>query len=147
MNLFTTGAHNAELELRYKLASHPGVPKFGGWMHETFTANYNDALNLMNATGLDIQDAITQVQRVQPMWGYYINLQQEITDDLGAFAHWSPERRPDDIFGLHRHLFERVGRRVDQGEALGPARARFWPRNRRLGCIDTQWKESFVLFR
>ena len=23
------------------------------------------------------------------MWGYYINLQQELADDLGAFARWS----------------------------------------------------------
>jgi len=88
-NLFTSGAYNAELELRYQAFKHPGVVKFGGWMHETFTGNYNEALNLMNTTGLDINSAITQVQRLQPMWGYYINVQQEIASDLGAFARWS----------------------------------------------------------
>ncbi|MBV8187365.1 MAG: carbohydrate porin [Alphaproteobacteria bacterium] len=89
VDLFGTGAYNAELELRYKLAGHPGVAKFGGWMHETFAGNWNDALNLMAATGLDPQTAIAQVQHNQPMFGYYINLQQEIAEDLGAFARWS----------------------------------------------------------
>ncbi|MBV8191886.1 MAG: carbohydrate porin [Alphaproteobacteria bacterium] len=89
MSLFSTGSYNAELELRYQLNKHAGVAKFGGWMHETFTGNFNDALNLMNATGLDINTAITQVQHNQPMFGYYINLQQEIADDLGVFARWS----------------------------------------------------------
>jgi len=89
MNLFTTGQYVAELELRYKVADRPGVAKFGGWMHNSFAGNYYQALNLVAATGLDAPTAITQVSRVQSMWGYYINLQQEIADDLGAFARWS----------------------------------------------------------
>jgi high affinity Mn2+ porin len=89
MNLFTTGQYAAELELRYKLANRPGVAKFGGWVHNTFTGSYNEALNLVAATGLDAPTAITQVSRVQSMWGYYINLQQEIAADFGAFARWS----------------------------------------------------------
>jgi len=89
VNLFTTGAYDAELELRYKLSEQSGVAKFGGWTHLTNSANFNEALNFMAATGLDVNTAATQVQRVQPMWGYYINLQQEIFDDLGAFARWS----------------------------------------------------------
>jgi high affinity Mn2+ porin len=89
MNLFTTGQYAAELELRYKVADHPGVAKFGGWVHNTFSGNYYQALNLVAATGLDAPTAITQVSRVQSMWGYYVNLQQEIADDIGAFARWS----------------------------------------------------------
>jgi high affinity Mn2+ porin len=88
LNLFTTGDYVAELELRYKLGNRPGVARFGGWMHETFSGNYNDALNLVS-TGLDADDAIAQVSHVQAMWGYYINLQQELADNLGAFARWS----------------------------------------------------------
>lgn len=89
MDLFSTGAYDAELELRYKLGNHPGVAKFGAWTHLTFTGNYNEALNLVSSMGLPATTAIVQVQRVQPMVGYYINLQQEIFDDLGAFARWS----------------------------------------------------------
>jgi len=89
MNLFARGAYDAELELRYKLADRPGVAKLGGWMHQTFAGNYNDALALMAATGLAADDAITQTRQGRPMFGYYINLQQEIADDLGAFARWS----------------------------------------------------------
>jgi high affinity Mn2+ porin len=89
MNLFATGAYDAELELRYKAWNRPGVARLGGWMHETFAGNYNSALYLITNTGLDASDAIAQVRRVQPMFGYYINLQQELADDIGAFARWS----------------------------------------------------------
>jgi high affinity Mn2+ porin len=89
MNLFARGAYDAELELRYKLADRPGVAKLGGWMHQTFAGNYNDALALMAATGIAPDDAITETRQGRPMFGYYINLQQEIADDLGAFARWS----------------------------------------------------------
>src|SRR6185437_14483459 len=81
--------YDAELELRYKLADRPGVAKLGGWMHQTFAGNYNDALALMAATGIAPDDAITETRQGRPMFGYYINLQQEIADDLGAFARWS----------------------------------------------------------
>lgn len=89
MNLFSRGAYDTELELRYKLAGHPGVAKIGGWMHETSAGNYNDALDLMAATGLDPADAITQTRQGRAMFGYYVNLQQEISDDLGVFGRWS----------------------------------------------------------
>jgi high affinity Mn2+ porin len=89
MNLFSRGAYDAELELRYKLAGHPGVAKFGGWMHETYAGNYTDALNLMAATGLDPGDAIANTRQGRAMFGYYINLQQEISDDIGVFGRWS----------------------------------------------------------
>jgi high affinity Mn2+ porin len=89
MNLFSRGMYDAELELRYKLLDRPGVAKFGGWMHESFAGNYNDANNLIFNTGLDPTTAITQTRTGRAMWGYYVNWQQEITDDIGAFARWS----------------------------------------------------------
>ena len=88
MNLFSRGMYNAEAEVRYKLNERPGTFKLGGWMHETFTGNFNDALNLIN-TGIAATDAIVQIRQGRPMFGYYLNLQQEIADDLGAFARWS----------------------------------------------------------
>jgi high affinity Mn2+ porin len=89
VNLFSTGAYNLEGERRYKLGEHPGVFKAGGWTHLTYSANYNDVTNLIAATGLDAPTATLQVQKVQPMWGYYLNLQQEIASDVGLFARWS----------------------------------------------------------
>jgi high affinity Mn2+ porin len=89
MNLFARGMYDAELELRYGLFDRPGVAKVGGWMHETFAGNYSAALNLMAATGLDPADAIAQTRQGRAMVGYYVNLQQELADDLGAFVRWS----------------------------------------------------------
>jgi high affinity Mn2+ porin len=88
MHLFTAGMYNAELELRYKPFDHPGIAKFGGWMHNTYASNFDDVLNLVNA-GMDIDSATASAQRLQAMWGYYINLQQEILDDVGFFARCS----------------------------------------------------------
>jgi high affinity Mn2+ porin len=89
MSLFSRGAYDAELELRYKLFDRPGVAKFGGWMHQTFAGNYSAALNLISGTGLDAADAIAQTRQGRAMFGYYVNLQQELADDIGAFARWS----------------------------------------------------------
>jgi len=90
MNLFSRGMYVTELELRFKPFDHPGQLKVGGWMHETYAANYQQALNLMAINpALAPGDALATVRTGQPMFGYYINLQQEISDDLGVFARWS----------------------------------------------------------
>jgi high affinity Mn2+ porin len=90
MNLFARGQYVAELELRYKPWNHPGVAKFGVWMHETLAGNYSAALQLMSINpALAPDDAVMTEWQGTPMYGYYINLQQEIADDIGAFARWS----------------------------------------------------------
>ena len=90
MDLFARGMYVTELELRYKPFDRPGQLKLGGWMHETYAANYQQTLNLMAANpALAPGDALATVRQGQAMYGYYINLQQEITDDIGAFARWS----------------------------------------------------------
>ncbi|HTR86088.1 MAG TPA: carbohydrate porin [Reyranella sp.] len=90
MNLFSRGQYVAELELRYKPWDRPGQAKFGVWMHETLAGNYSAALSLaaLNPT-LSPNDAIAIVRQGTPMYGYYVNLQQELTDDIGAFVRWS----------------------------------------------------------
>jgi high affinity Mn2+ porin len=89
MNLFSRGGYVGELELRFRPNNCPGVLKLGGWMHEAFVGNYNDALNLITNAGLDPNDAIVQTRQGRPMFGYYVNFQQEIANNLGVFARWS----------------------------------------------------------
>jgi high affinity Mn2+ porin len=89
MDLFTAGMYVAELEGRYKLYTHPGVAKAGIWVHSTYSANFNDVVNLVNSTGLAVDDATLQSRHLQAMHGYYINLQQEVLDDIAVFARWS----------------------------------------------------------
>ncbi len=39
--------------------------------------------------GLTANDTIAQTRQGRVKYGYYLNLQQEITDDIGLFARWS----------------------------------------------------------
>ena len=89
VNLFSTGGYVAELEGRYTLGTHPGVVKVGGWTHITNASSYTDANNLILQGGLDPATAIAQSRTNRTMWGYYLNLQQELANGLGVFARWS----------------------------------------------------------
>ncbi len=89
-NLFARGGYVAELELRYSAYDHPGVFKVGPWLTSTFSGSYSDAVALALANpGLTANDTIAQTRQGRTKYGVYVNLQQEITKDLGAFARWS----------------------------------------------------------
>jgi high affinity Mn2+ porin len=89
MNLFSRGGYVGELELRYEPFGKKGVAKLGSWLTSTFAGSYNDAVAISLATGLDATTAITQTRQTRTKYGFYLNLQQDITDDLGAFARFS----------------------------------------------------------
>ncbi len=89
MNLFSRGGYVGELEMRYAPFGRKGVAKFGTWLTSTFAGSYNDAVAIANATGLDATTAIAQTRQGRTKYGLYINLQQDITDDIGAFARFS----------------------------------------------------------
>ncbi|MFI5000853.1 MAG: carbohydrate porin, partial [Reyranellales bacterium] len=89
MNLFARGGYAAELELRYRPFNRPGAARLGAWFTSTYAGSYSDAITLAAATGQPATDAITETRRGRIKTGYYLNLEQEITDDIGAFARWS----------------------------------------------------------
>jgi high affinity Mn2+ porin len=89
MNLFSRGGYVGELELRYEPFGKKGVAKVGSWFTNTFAGSYNDAVAISLATGLDPTTAIAQTRQTRTKYGFYLNLQQDITDDLGAFARFS----------------------------------------------------------
>jgi high affinity Mn2+ porin len=39
--------------------------------------------------GLDVNDAIEQDRRGRVKYGYYFNVEQSVTDDIGLFGRWS----------------------------------------------------------
>jgi high affinity Mn2+ porin len=89
-NLFARGGYVAELELHYGVYEHPGVFKIGPWLTSTFSGSFSDAVALALANpGLSVNDAIVQTRQGRTKYGVYLNLQQEITKDVGAFARWS----------------------------------------------------------
>src|SRR3954452_10130799 len=90
MHLFTRGAYVTELETRYTLFSRPGKFRVAVWADTYFSGSYREAidLTLINA-GLDPNDAILLTRQARTKYGYYLNFEQALTDDVGIFGRWS----------------------------------------------------------
>jgi high affinity Mn2+ porin len=99
----TTGAGNAlafgldrtfdqfqlvgEIEKRYQLWGEPGAVKITGFLIRGRAGSYQDALDLMTVTpGLDANTALDTVRKYQSRPSVSVNLQQQLTDDVGLFA-------------------------------------------------------------
>jgi high affinity Mn2+ porin len=86
------GEYIGELELRYSLFSQPGKLRLMGWANIANAGSYSDAL-AMPATTPNYPD-ITLTRQVRTNYGFVINVEQAITDDLGVFsrASWDAGR-------------------------------------------------------
>jgi high affinity Mn2+ porin len=90
MELGKRGGYVGEFETRYEVLSRPGKLRVIGWMHDTLSGGYRDALNLAAATpGLDLTTAIDLTQQGRIKYGYVFNVEQAVTDDIGVFGRWS----------------------------------------------------------
>jgi high affinity Mn2+ porin len=87
--LFNRGEYVGELELRFRPFDRPGQLKGGIFLNSGFAGSYNDAVVLAGTTGIDANTALAQTRQTRSKYGYYLNLQQEITDDIGVFGRWS----------------------------------------------------------
>ena len=88
-NLFSRGGYVTELEVRYKALERPGVAKVGAFLNSSFSGSYVDATALARAAGITADNTISQTRQTRIKYGYYVNLQQELSGDVGAFARWS----------------------------------------------------------
>ena len=90
MKLFTRGGYVAELETRYSLFSRDGKFRLGLWADTYFSGSYSEAvdLTLLNP-GLDPTDAIVLTRKARTKYGYYLNLEQSVTDNVGVFGRCS----------------------------------------------------------
>ena len=82
--LFQRGEYVLELETRYSLFGQPGKLRTIGWLNSAYMGSYRDTLN-NPAFNLDI--AQTRTGRIK--YGYVVNLEQAVTDDIGLFGRWS----------------------------------------------------------
>ena len=84
------GEYIGELELRYSLYSQPGKLRLMGWTNIANMGSYADAL-AMPITTPNYPD-LSQTRQVRTNYGFVVNLEQAITNDLGVFsrASWSP---------------------------------------------------------
>jgi high affinity Mn2+ porin len=87
--VFARGEYVSEFEYRYNLLSQPGKLRLIGWLNEAFSGSFRDAVNISAATGIDPTTVIEQIRAGHTGYGYVINLEQQVSDDIGAFARWS----------------------------------------------------------
>ncbi|MBK4737856.1 carbohydrate porin [Noviherbaspirillum sp. DKR-6] len=76
-----------ELETRHEWQGHPGKVKLLAFVNRADMANYRDALQVANQTA-GVPD-VSLVRRYQSRPGLVINLEQELSSDLGVFARAS----------------------------------------------------------
>ncbi len=90
--IFERAGATIELEERYVLPvfDRPGKLRLGLVSHVGNVADYRNALALTQA-GLfaDVNDAVEATRAPRRKNGFYVNLEQSITDDLGVFARVS----------------------------------------------------------
>ena len=87
MNLFKRGGYVGELETRYSLLSRPGRFRVGVWADTYFSGSYRQALDLVALNpDLDPTDAIRQTRTGRTKYGYYLNMEQSVTDGLPDFC-------------------------------------------------------------
>jgi high affinity Mn2+ porin len=82
--VFQRGEYVVELETRYSLFSQPGKLRTIAWLNSAFSGSYRETLD-DPALNLDI--AQTRTGRIK--YGYVINLEQALTDEVGVFGRWS----------------------------------------------------------
>ena len=83
-NVFRRGEYVIELETRYSLFSQPGKLRTIAWLNSAFSGSYRETLD-NPAFGVDI--AQTRTGRIK--YGYVINLEQALSDEVGLFGRWS----------------------------------------------------------
>ena len=74
----------SEIERRYELWGHPGKLAVTGFLSRGRMGSFQDAINLAQVTGGPAD--ITAVRKYQSRGGVSLNVEQEITKELGVFA-------------------------------------------------------------
>ena len=117
--IFRRGGYVTEFEYRYALWSQPGKLRLIGWLNEAFSGNFRDALNLSISTGVDATTAIEQTRTGRAEYGYVVNMEQQVSDDLGIFGRWSWNNGKTEISALTDINSSLSGGAVIKGKSWG----------------------------
>ena len=81
-----THAHseNLEVEYRYQVGNHPGKIRALAYMNQAHMGDYRESINQAALTG-NAPD-ITSTREYRTKYGFTLNLEQEITKELGVFT-------------------------------------------------------------
>jgi high affinity Mn2+ porin len=87
MNWFRRGSYVTELETRYSIGSQAGKLRVGVWANTYFAGSYSEALDLVTLNpGLDPTEANFQTRTGRTKYGYYLNVEQALTEQIGIFG-------------------------------------------------------------
>jgi high affinity Mn2+ porin len=87
---FNTGGAVVEFEERHTVFDQPGKLRLGIFGNRGNTGNYRDALAISAADPmLDINDVIVGIRRENLKYGFYLNAEQQLMQDVGLFARAS----------------------------------------------------------
>ena len=112
---FSQVAFMLELEERHSVLDHPGKLKLLGWVNRAHMASYRDAVRLGAETGETPDVALVRHWQTRP--GIALNLEQEVTRDLGLFLRLSSDDGRKEAFE-----FTEINRSVSGGLSLAGAR-------------------------
>jgi high affinity Mn2+ porin len=86
-HLFQRGEYIGEFEYRYSFFTQPGKLRLMGWMNIANAGSYVEALAEPMTTPNYPDITLTRRQRTN--YGFVVNLEQAVTDDLGLFSRVS----------------------------------------------------------
>jgi high affinity Mn2+ porin len=91
------GEYIGELELRYSLFSQPGKLRLMGWANVANAGSYSEAV----AEPLDTPNYpdITLTRQIRTNYGFVVNVEQALTDQLGLFSRTSWNAGQTEIIG------------------------------------------------
>ena len=90
MSLFARGGYVGELEMRFQPFNLPGKLRLGSWLTSTFSGSYSQAVLLAAMSpDLNANDTIAQTRQGRTKYGFYLNLEQALTADIGLFGRFS----------------------------------------------------------
>ena len=87
---FKSGGAVVEFEERHNIFDQPGKVRVGAFGNQGVTGNYRQALALeaLDPTQ-DINAVMASIRHVNPKYGVYANLEQQVVQDVGLFARAS----------------------------------------------------------
>jgi high affinity Mn2+ porin len=118
---FKSGGAVVEFEERHTIFEQPGKLRLGVFGNQGVTGNYRQALAI-EATdpAQDINDVMASIRHVNPKYGVYANLEQQLVTDVGLFARASWNDGSNEILS-----FTDIDRSVSGGLSI---KGSFWGR-------------------
>jgi high affinity Mn2+ porin len=88
--VFKTGGAVVELEERHSVFEQPGKLRIGAFANWGHTGSYHEALAIASTNpSIDINAAMVGIRQNHLKYGFYVNAEQAITNDIGVFARAS----------------------------------------------------------